>query len=88
MGAVHALQRCAFCSRRAEGNFSVHRDGFCIGPEVELCDHCGLYPTPSLPEIWAKIGQASECERCDKPFAEGEERSGSHHVACFEELVS
>jgi hypothetical protein len=51
-------ERCAFCGQPAEGNFSIHRDGFSEGPEVALCDKCGGYPEPSLPEIWDRISQS------------------------------
>jgi ribosomal protein L24E len=51
---------CAFCSEPAEGNYSVHRDGFCEGPEVELCDACGKDVEPTLADIWSRISQARE----------------------------
>ena len=47
---------CAFCQQPSQGNYSVHRDGFCEGPEVDLCDECGgNLETPTLEEIWARI---------------------------------
>ena len=51
------LTRCAYCGEPAEGNFSIHRDGFGIGPEVELCDGCGMYPAPTCEEIWDRIAE-------------------------------
>lgn len=48
---------CAACGQRAQGNFSLHRDGFAIGPEVALCDGCGSGVSPSLQEIWWNIAQ-------------------------------
>lgn len=48
---------CAACGNRAEGNFSIHRDGFGDGPEVPLCDACGCGPVPTLTEIWDAIAQ-------------------------------
>lgn len=53
------LDRCVFCDALAEGNFSVHRDGFSVGPEVPLCDACGSGSTPTLSDIWTKIAQRS-----------------------------
>lgn len=49
------MKKCAACGKPAEGNRSIHRDGFGIGPEVPLCDACGMHPTPTCPEIWAAI---------------------------------
>jgi hypothetical protein len=51
---------CAFCGKPAEGNFAIHRDGFCVGPEVDLCDACGGEELPSCPEIWEKIAQPAD----------------------------
>jgi hypothetical protein len=48
---------CAYCDRPAEGNFSIHRDGFGVGPEVPLCDDCGSKPEPTCGEIWDRIAQ-------------------------------
>jgi hypothetical protein len=55
---------CAFCGEAAQGNYSIHRDGFCVGPEVDLCDGCGGAPTPTEREIWDAIAQP-----CDDEFA-------------------
>jgi hypothetical protein len=57
MGTVIPIRRCAFCVERAEGNFSIHRDGFGEGPEVDLCDEHGSRPKPTCEEIWDRIGQ-------------------------------
>lgn len=46
---------CAACTKPAEGNFSIHRDGFGIGPEVPLCNGCGASETPTVEELWARI---------------------------------
>jgi hypothetical protein len=59
LAAVLRSDRCAYCGELAEGNFSIHRDGFSEGPEVQLCDRCGGHTDPSLPEIWSRISQAS-----------------------------
>ena len=64
---------CAYCGKPAQGNYSVHRDGFCEGPEVPLCNGCGQSRFPSLPEIWARISHtqgkefASAVKRVAKP---------------------
>jgi len=47
--------KCAYCGGPAQGNYSLHRDGFCQGPEVDLCDHCGSRPTPTCEQIWERI---------------------------------
>lgn len=49
---------CAYCKAPAQGNYSIHRDGFCIGPEVPLCDDCGAHAEPTCEEIWEKISMA------------------------------
>lgn len=51
---------CAYCKKPAEGNYGIHRDGFCEGPEVDLCDACGGSPAEvlSCEEIWARISHA------------------------------
>lgn len=46
---------CAACGHYAEGNFSIHQDGFGDGPEVDLCDHCGSQRDPSCEKIWQQI---------------------------------
>lgn len=73
---------CAFCGRPAEGNHSVERDGFGLGDEVDLCAACGAHETPTLEEIWAKIGQAADCLACDEEIRPGDERRGSYHSWC------
>lgn len=55
---------CAYCGKPAEGNFSIHRDGFGVGPEVELCDACGGYPHPTCEQIWEQIA-TGESEKSD-----------------------
>ncbi|MFA5052815.1 MAG: hypothetical protein WC565_02055 [Parcubacteria group bacterium] len=47
--------KCAYCGGPAQGNYSLHRDGFCVGPEVDLCDNCGSGVTPSCEQIWDQI---------------------------------
>lgn len=54
-GEVKDLEelRCAYCGGPAEGNYSIHRDGFGLGPEVDLCDAHGSEETPTCEEIWS-----------------------------------
>jgi len=49
---------CSYCGKSAEGNYSIHRDGFGQGPEVPLCDACGGEGTPALAQIWTRISEA------------------------------
>ena len=59
-GLIAAAEpKCAYCGGRADGNYAIHRDGFCEGPEVDLCDACGYDRFPTCPEIWAKISLKS-----------------------------
>jgi hypothetical protein len=51
---------CVYCGGPAEGNYSIHRDGFCEGPEVDLCDEHGGYPSPTPEEIWERIAERKE----------------------------
>lgn len=47
--------RCAYCGRPAEGQAAIHRDGFCEGPQVWLCNAHGKKELPSCEQIWARI---------------------------------
>lgn len=78
------MKMCAFCGVAAEGNFSIDRDGFGVGPTVDLCDACGGSEEPTCGDIWARIGRGSECVRCDEEIRSGDERVGSFHAWCFE----
>lgn len=53
------LNACVYCGRKAQGNYSIHRDGAMNGndgnPQVPLCDACGGHPEPSLRQIWMRI---------------------------------
>lgn len=53
------INACAYCGRRAQGNYTIHRDGVLNGdagnPQVPLCDACGSQSTPSLQDIWLRI---------------------------------
>lgn len=49
-------EECAACgSLIVDFSYSIHRDGFCDGPEVPLCDACGAHETPTCGELWAAI---------------------------------
>ena len=49
------IKYCLYCGEPAEGNYSIHRDGFDVGPQVPLCDMCGKYEHPSLRDIWRAL---------------------------------
>jgi hypothetical protein len=76
--------RCAYCGALAEGNYSIDRDGFGVGPTVELCDACGGSEVPTCGDIWARIGQGEDCVKCDEEILSGDARIGSFHEWCFE----
>jgi hypothetical protein len=46
---------CAACGRPADRQRSIHRDGFCRGPEVALCYSCGGYERPTCEDIYDAI---------------------------------
>lgn len=48
-------ETCAACGKPAEGNAAIHRDDFNVGPEVPLCDACGLDELPDCDTLWAMI---------------------------------
>lgn len=52
---LHPEGKCHMCGMDAQGNYTVHRDGFSSGPEVDLCDGCGCSSGPSLASIWEGI---------------------------------
>lgn len=54
------MSTCAFCGEPDQGNFSIHRDGFGVGPEVPLCDGCGQDMEPSCAEIWDRIAHPAD----------------------------
>jgi hypothetical protein len=55
------MDRCAYCGQPAGGSFSIHRDGFGEGPEVDLCNDCGGSPPEvlSCEQIWERIAQVN-----------------------------
>lgn len=57
MSNVIPIRTCAACGKLAEGHYSIHRDGFGIGPEVDLCNACGSEAEPSCEFIWAEIAE-------------------------------
>lgn len=75
-------EKCAFCGEPAEGDHSIHQNGFGEGPEVELCNKCGSQPEPTEVQIWAKIGQSDICIYCQGEILPGDERRGSFHAWC------
>lgn len=76
-------ETCSYCMQPAEGNYSIHRDGFGEGPEVPLCDACGEGAWPTEEEIWSTIGQAERCIHCGEAIEPADERCGSFHSWCF-----
>lgn len=59
---------CVFCGQPAQGNFSIHRDGFGVGPEVDLCDACGGDETPTCAEIWDQIAMPTQHSFAHRPL--------------------
>lgn len=51
------VELCVWCGKQTEGNYSIHRDGFGIGPDVPLCDEHGSTETPTCCEIWEHIAR-------------------------------
>ena len=51
------MNKCVFCGESAQGNYTIHRDGMGVGPEVNLCDSCGEDEFPSCEQIWEKIAR-------------------------------
>lgn len=49
---------CAMCLRAVQGNYSIHRDGMGVGPELPLCDACGGVEGPSCEEMWLAFRKA------------------------------
>ena len=83
------LPHCAFCEKPINGGvaYTSHRDGFGIGPEVDLCKACGSKERPTEDEIWAKIGKCEFCLSCAEIIT-AEERArgyvvGSYHARCL-----
>jgi hypothetical protein len=52
---------CAACGSPAalkedgEPRYTIHRDGFSVGPEVPLCEDCGGHELPDCPTLWDMI---------------------------------
>ncbi len=57
---IRSQKTCAYCERVINGevHFTIHRDGFGEGPEVDLCDGCGLDSMITCEEILAKISRS------------------------------
>ena len=78
---------CAYCGKPAEGNYSIHRDGFDAGPEVPLCDVCGSSETyPSITEIWSKIANPEPVieaiKEANEVFSVQNRSEAGHAEAC------
>lgn len=63
---VVKMRRCAYCDGFAQGNYSIHRDGFGVGPEVDLCDGCGGQELPTCDEIWMRTSRFSSRNKSPK----------------------
>jgi hypothetical protein len=46
--------RCCYCGGPVQDNYSIHRDGFDEGPEIELCDACAEDDAITCEMIWAR----------------------------------
>lgn len=56
------MNTCAYCDQPVEGNYSIHRDGFGVGPEVDLCDACAENDEIGCVDIWERIAQPANGE--------------------------
>lgn len=67
---------CVNCRKPAQGNYSIHRDGFGDGPELPLCDACGCTELPTCNQIWCRIDARGitrlKTERPDRRSRAGE----------------
>lgn len=54
------INACAYCGKKAEGNYAIERDGIGSHVNVPLCDACGGHESPSLQEIWGRIAMADD----------------------------
>jgi hypothetical protein len=53
--AAEDAPTCAYCGGPHTREYAIHRDGFCQGPQVPLCNRCGGRPKPTERQIWARI---------------------------------
>lgn len=51
------MNACAACGTEIVGKapFGIHRDGFCDGPEVDICAACGGENSITTGDLWAAI---------------------------------
>lgn len=51
------MSACAACGTEIVGKaqFGIHRDGFCDGPEVDICAACGGENSITMGDLWAAI---------------------------------
>lgn len=55
--AVPGSTPCVACGTPCVGAFSIHRDGFGVGPEVPLCRGCGAHELPTCETLWKWIAE-------------------------------
>lgn len=48
---------CAACGEPTTGEYTIHRDGYSLGPEVELCDDCGGPDGPTCELLFKMIAR-------------------------------
>lgn len=60
---------CSYCGKPCEGHFAIHRDGFCVGPEVPLCDEHGGSEEPTVEAIWTRLAMLRAATMTDPPMA-------------------
>lgn len=48
---------CCYCGKPAEGNYSINRDDFDVGPTLPLCAAHGSTEWPTYEQIWARIAE-------------------------------
>ena len=59
---------CHFCGDHAHPDYTIHRDGFLVGPEVGLCELHASDVNPTCEAIWLRI------HLCSATSAEAVER--------------
>ena len=58
MGLI--INACVYCGRKAEGHYSIERDGAGSHPVVPLCNACGGRRRPTLQAIWGRVAMADD----------------------------
>lgn len=54
---------CCYCCRPTQGEYSIHRDGFGEGPEIDLCNACAENDNITCEMIWERNAARSETDR-------------------------